>query len=92
MHNLTCYAPKFMSHLIYSSVPGGAWKTILKPTSYLKLLEEKKLQYLRGDPSQPKPILAVYQMLQQHIEAVLIPYMGVCDAFPREVTHELTLK
>ena len=92
MHNLTSYPPKFMSHLIYSSVQGRAWKTICKLPSHLKLLEEKKLQYLTADPSQPKPILAVHQALQQCTEAVLIPDAGACDAFPGEVTQELTLK
>ena len=81
-----------MSHLIYSSVQGRAWKTICKLPSHLKLLEEKKLQYLTADPSQHKPILAFHQALQQCIEAVLIPDAGACDAFPGEVTQELTLK
>lgn len=86
MHNLTSYPPKFMSHLIYSSAQGRAWKTICKPPSHLKLLEGKKTTIPNGDSIQPKPILAVHQALQQCIEAVLIPDAGACDAFPGEVT------
>ena len=73
-------------------MPGRAWKTIFKPPSHLKLLEEKKTKYLTADPSQAKPTLAVHQALQQRMEAALTRDAGACDASPGEVTHELTLK